>query len=347
VLLGTPIAHALRLRFPRAHISWYAHPMAKLILTGHPWVDELLVYPVAKKAKPGEVQGLRASVRAFLDLMRAELAFALALRRARFDVVVDAMCNPRTALNARLTGAPLRISFRARFPRTLAFNELVPQSLLAEGYVAAARLHLLAPLGIDAQSASCETLLVATAEEEWNVKNWMNDQGVREGCYLVVAAAHRHSVRKWEGAKFVALAERLFSRRGLATVWLWGPGEDAEMRALHNDLIARCGACSSHLPPLLTLRETAFLAGRSACFVGNSNGLSHVSVAGGARSVQLHGPTTPENWTHPDTSRHRGVQRGVGCVRCEKNTCALARRECLDDLSVEDVERALEEVLPK
>lgn len=346
ILLGLPLARAIKERWPGARVSWYAHPMGRLLLEDHPWVDELLTYPVEKKAR-----GPLARPLAALRLARREIAFALSLRGKDFDVVVDAMANPRTALTSFLTGAPLRVSFRTRFPRDFAFHVLVPRARLASGYVGRARLSLLGPLGFPPpEEMPCGSSLPLRPEERARVEGWLIDEGLAERAadgavskpvpFVVVAPAHRHAVRKWPGEKFVALSRALHAELGLRVVWLWGPGEEAEVRGLHVALGA-----ASHFPPLLTLRETAFLAGLSRGFVGNSNGLSHVCVAGGARSVQLHGPTSPENWTLPDPARHRGVQRNTGCVRCERNTCSLARRECLDDLAVDDVLAACRAVL--
>jgi ADP-heptose:LPS heptosyltransferase len=255
------------------------------------------------------------------------------------------MSNPRTALTAWVSGAAFRVSFRTRFPRTLAFHFLVPRARLAEGYVAQARLSLLEPWGLHT-FPHFEALLPCRPNEKARVEAFLESHALNDGRFVVCAPAHRHAVRKWPAEKFAALANALFARHGIRTVWLWGPGEESEMRALQElseSLKGSRGA--SIVPPLLTLRETAFLAGLSLCFVGNSNGLSHVAVAGGAKSVQIHGPTNATNWTFPVSTRHEGVQRNTGCVKCEKNSCALARRECLEDLEVETVFSAIERVV--
>jgi ADP-heptose:LPS heptosyltransferase len=337
ILLGLPLAHALKSQFPDVRITWYAHPMGNLILRNHPWIDELLCYPVVGKRTKGSQNLLRWLLRLFLHAV-AEVKFIFLLRSKGFDVVIDAMSNPRTALSSWLSGAPVRVSFRTRFPRTLAFTYLVPRMLLAQGYVAKARLELLSPWGLQ-NFEDCFALLPCSAAGAERVESFLKEHALADGRFVVCAPAHRHAVRKWPAEKFVELAQTLWLRHAVRTVWLWGPGEDAEIAALQ----AKTGTAGV-VPPLLTLQETAWLAGRSLCFVGNSNGLSHVSVAGGAKSVQIHGPTNPENWTFPDPARHVGIQRGSGCVRCEKNTCVLARRECLEDLSVAQVIAAVEQV---
>lgn len=316
--------------------------MGRLLLENHPWVDELICYPTTRKLLPAERRSVFQRVCDTWALWKAEVAFVLALRARRFDVAVDAMSNPRTALTAWASGAAFRVSFRSRFPRTLAFHHLVPRERLTRGYVAKARLSLLEPWGLDSFPA-LESLLPLRPEEKERVDAFLAKERLLKGRFVVCAPAHRHAVRKWPAAKYAQLAQEIFSRHGLRTVWLWGPGEEAEMRALEQLVhSSEKFQGASVVPPLLSLRETADLAGRSCCFVGNSNGLSHVAVAGGARSVQIHGPTHAANWTFPDATRHVGVQRNTGCVQCEKNVCALARRECLDDLDVSVVLAAVE-----
>jgi heptosyltransferase-3 len=344
IVLGLPLAHALKARFPGVRISWYAHPMGRLVLEGHPWVDELLCYPVPPKPHAnGERPGWWKRARVAIAHARAEFEFALSLRARRFDTVIDAMSNPRTALLARLTGAAVRVSFYSRFPRTLAFTHLLPRARLAQGYVAKARLSLLSPWGLDA-FPDCAAKLPCTEGERSRVDDVLRTHGLNARGFLVCAPAHRHAVRKWPGSSYVAFARSAWERHGLRTVWLWGPGEDVEVGELQRALVEAAGPLAGVLPPLLSLRETAHLASFAIAFVGNSNGLSHVAVAGGTRSVQIHGPTDPTNWTFPDPGRHAGVQRAEGCVRCERNTCALARRECLDDLEVGAVFAAFEKV---
>ena len=48
VALASPIIHALRQRYPEAHIAWLAEPFVKDLLTHHPELDEVIVWNKAR-----------------------------------------------------------------------------------------------------------------------------------------------------------------------------------------------------------------------------------------------------------------------------------------------------------
>ena len=76
--------------------------MGRQLLEHNPDLDSVLCYPL-----PPKTGGFVAQLQYFW----AELVFVFALRKQKFDVALDAMNNPRTALTAWLSGAEVRISF--------------------------------------------------------------------------------------------------------------------------------------------------------------------------------------------------------------------------------------------
>lgn len=90
-----PALWLVRNRWPDAelHVMVSAHVAPLFRLT--PWVDRVWAYP--KHPKPG---------------LRANLRWARALRRERFDVVIDTKCTDRSSLLAWATQAPVRIGRR-------------------------------------------------------------------------------------------------------------------------------------------------------------------------------------------------------------------------------------------
>ena len=342
ILLGTTLPQAIKQHDPTAHIAWYCHPMGKQLLECNSSLSQVLYYPLPPKS---------VGVFAFLKYFWAEVVFIFLLRKNRFDVVIDAMNNPRTALTSWLTGAPVRISFSTRWVRNLAFTHLVDRRELSKGYLANSRLKLLQPLGyylpnVDLLASGFEVRIVLEAHPAEKAKMAAYYQKVLSstGAHraLLLSATSRQPTRRWPGESFVELGLRWVQKYRETIIWLWGPGEFEFVQTLHVQLQKKLEALGisanfSQLPELFSLRESAVLSGLAAGWVGNSNGLAHVAAAGGGKTIQIHGPTRPGSWTPPQRDKHRGVQRSIGCVECEKNTCALARRECMLDLSVEIV----------
>src|SRR5690606_32279301 len=116
---------------------------------------------------------------------------------------------------------------------------------------------------------------------------WAESQLFKDAPYRVaLSPTHRRAVRRWPLASYAALADRLVNEWGAAVVWLWGPGEEAEI-----DAAMALTQAPTIKAPKTSFREMAALLGNMHLFVGNSNGPSHVAVADGICSLQLHGHT--------------------------------------------------------
>ncbi|APJ04065.1 glycosyltransferase family 9 protein [Silvanigrella aquatica] len=352
VLLGTPLAEVLKKHYPNAQIDWWAHPMARQLLEGNPYLSNVFYYPIWKKKKEPRVSPYQA-FKHRLQFLFQSISFVFKVRNRKYSIVIDAMNNPRTAIQAWLTGAPRKISFAVNPIRNFIYSNLLAREKLDKGYLGHARLNLLEPLGIQydqAQYLKINPLLPLSDENKNKIENWIysefqfntqNNENKTQN-FVVLSPTHRHAVRRWPGEHFVNLGLKLIQERGIAIVWLWGPGEDEFVLSLHHSLQKKLTEKGlnpqlSHFPPLLNLREAGVLSQKALLWVGNSNGLSHVAVASGARTLELHGPTVPLSWCHPNYEKHRALQRNKGCIQCSSNTCKLLKRECLEDLTVDDV----------
>lgn len=362
VLLATPIPKLLKENFPTARVSWCTHPMSRQLLDGNPYLDEVLYYPVPPKAqylkylKTFSLKEFFVASKNYILYLMAEVFFLFDMRRKNFDTVVDAMNNPRTVIQTLATGASLKISFTTRTVRNLFFDILVEREVLDREYLAKARLRLLEPLGIEIpDDPSVADTLIPVSQDDLNVvEDYIKDVKDLTSApnLLILSPTHRKPVRRWPGDEFVKLGFEVIKNHGDAIVWIWGPGEMDFVKTWHDKLRAMLIADGlpkelSQIAPLFTIRQTAAFCGRARGWVGNSNGLSHMAVAGGGKTVQIHGPSRPQSWTHPDRNKHRGVRRNKGCVECGLNECQLARRECLLDLECKDVYRSVRELFYK
>lgn len=110
VVRTLPAASALRAAYPGAHVAWLVEPASRSAVEGQPWVDEVLVFPRAELA--GALRRLRPG-----RFAAALLGCVRALRRRRFDLVVDFHSIGKSALLARASGAPVRVGYAAPFAR--------------------------------------------------------------------------------------------------------------------------------------------------------------------------------------------------------------------------------------
>lgn len=92
VVRALPLLGRMRQAWPDAHIAWAVEPKSEPILRGHRWLDELIVY----------------------DRRRAPWSFVpflAAIRRGRFELVVDLQRHLKSGVIALTSGARERLGF--------------------------------------------------------------------------------------------------------------------------------------------------------------------------------------------------------------------------------------------
>ncbi len=345
ILLGSSVAFALRETFPEAKITWLSHPMGKQLLSDHPALNQVLYHPSIKRESVSAI--LRSPLtylKKRLNHLRDEVRFLKHLRTLNCDTVIDVICTPRTALMTYVTAAQNRIGIKTRWNRNWAYNELTDTNDWGSKYAATARLELLSSV-INPQLCQhppahwLRSWIPNECETASRVQRWMNEAQLKRGQFTVLSPTHRRPLRRWPVEHYAQLASLIRHHFNDKIVWLWGPGEHALAESAHSALVSIDPDAASHsvLPPLLSLPEVAHLSGQCSVWIGNSNGLSHVAMAGNAKTIQIHGPTHSEPWTHPNSLNHTAVQRSAGCTRCESNICKQKTHECMEELSVNEV----------
>ncbi len=280
IMLTTPCLRELKRAWPDAEIDFLSHPMGRLIVDSNPYVRRHLTYDPKGN-------------------LRQDAALVKQLRQAEYDIVLDFMYNPRSALYARLTGASRRLAFASR--RSWLFTEQVEQGKQVE-YIVTEKFRYLQKLGIAPQSQRLDL--------PWNeahtapLLRLLHDDKNFEAAPLRVAISptHRREDRQWPKDRYARIADQLVRHWGAAVIWLWGPGEEGFVR----DVMALCHE-PTRLAPATGFREMAALLASCDLFLGNSNGPSHVTVAVDTPSLQIHGPTFARTWC-PQNDRHRALQ---------------------------------------
>ncbi len=94
----------------------------------------------------------------------------------------------------------------------------------------------------------------------------------------------------------------------------------------------------------VTLPQLYGLLKETAIFIGGDTGPMHLAVAAGASIVAIMGPTDPE--THGPYTEDKIVvqQEGIICLNCWKRKCPYDHHKCLQELPVQKVLEAVEEL---
>ena len=336
-MFTTPAIHALRRRFPGAHLTYVVEPAAAPVVLDNPHLDEVIVAPRAK--------GWRG--------VRGDLMLGRRLRAARYDLAIDFHGGPRASLLTWLSGAPARLGYTIAgrswmYTRTVAR----PRQLRARHSVEN-QWDLLAALDIpppDRSQFPVEMIVGAPAVAA--VAERLARAGVQPDDPIVLLhVSAGNPFRRWPIAHFVALVDVLVRddprRRIIITA---GPSEhDAADRVMAGararlqglaDRVLSCGEFS--------LTELRALADRAVLYIGGDSGPLHIAATTGVPVVGLYGPTLPVRsapW-RDDRFITESVDAGeLPCRPCDQRVCAPGDFRCLTSIQPEQVFEAAKRAL--
>jgi ADP-heptose:LPS heptosyltransferase len=315
VLLNTPVVRALRQHYLQSYIAYCAEPGPAEVLKGNPMLDDILLYP-----RPATLR----------DAWR----FIRRIREYGFDLVIDLMGNPRSALLSWMSGARHRVAF-ARWPRSLCYTMLVDHRHEVQEYIVKKRLRLLEPLGIYASDVS--TTMTYTPQDRELVDHFLKGNGVKPDDLLIcIDPTHKAVIGQWPGQRFSELADLLSEKLGAQICLLWGPGEKEYVAA-----IAAATRSKPILNPPWELSQVAALLHRSDLFVGCDSGPGHIAISQQTPTVTIFGYQRGTNW-RPAEPQHRVVMLGLPCQPCHQKQCGPPLDiACLRTLPVEMVFEAV------
>lgn len=264
------------------------------------------------------------------------------LRRQGYDLALDWLGSPRTAMWTAFCGARVRVGYDLP-RRRWAYNVRVPRNRAGgqnlRGFAGEAFLDPLRALGLDpapwrpcGRAQDRSTPAIATPFDDW-LTGWLaGPQGSAGGARVVLVMSATWSAKAWP-ARHIAGLWRALSAAGAKVVLAPGPGDEALVSALAAELPP-----SAFAPPS-TLGQMARLLQGADLFIGTDNGLRHLAAALGVPTVTMFGPTDPGGW-NPPGPRHVCVRRGVSCSPCDLTECPVPGHPCLEELGAEPVAEA-------
>ena len=325
-LLTTPTLRGLKKAYPHAKLCILLEPAMAQVVAGLPYVDEVIPYDRLAWKKEGKWGDFKGTVGTWWRL-----------RRRHFDLVVDVLGTPRTAMMAWMSGAATRVGFAFRV-RKWAYN-VVWQPSDQRKYIADYTADALRALGHEPDSLQLDFVVPQQAQADMDA--WLAAQGLdREPRPLLVMGAGGWELKRYPLAKMAAAVRRAIDASPRPAIFLWGPGEEGMAR----ELVALTGQ-GSHLAPPTDFQRMGALLKRSAVLLTNDNATKHLAVACGCPTVTVFGPTSDIAWHPPHDPRHLSVKLALDCMPCEAFSCRLGTHECLQALAPEPVAAAVLQVI--
>ena len=267
------------------------------------------------------------------------------LRSGGYDLVIDWLGSPRTALWTMLTGAEVRVGYDLP-RRRWAYNVKVPRNQSAgrnlRGFAGEAFLDPLRCLGV-APDPWREGFAAAGIPDEKpeelsdHFRTWLDKWTRGSGLRVVMMMSATWSAKGWPADHAAELFQE-FRRRDFNPVFVTGPG-DEELEAKLREFVP-----GDAFAPPTTLLELAHILGMTRVFVGTDCGARHLAASLGVPTVTLFGPTDPIGW-NPATPVHVSVRTGVECSPCDLADCPVPGHPCMTELTPALVLAAVERVL--
>ena len=328
IVHALPALAVIRRALPDAEISWVVERRSAEMIRDNQFIDNLIEIDTHKIRK-----GLSS------DALKDLTSQIKGLRNFRFDVSIDLQGLLKSAMIGKLAGAERRFGFAKA-----ALREPSARLLLTDTVEVAPQIHVIrknlalvaGALGISVPDSNFEFPVAVTNEHSREASAIASAAGGRG--FALLNPAGGWVTKLWHPEKFGELADRLWAEKGIVSVVVTGPKEDA---LAHSALSAsRSGRLYSAQPSLKGFYELAKMA---SVYVGGDTGPTHLAVAAGTPVVGIFGPT---EWWRNGSPRADDIcveRLDIGCrVDCHRRKCS--NWICMDT-DVDAVYRAVSERL--
>ncbi len=315
VILSTPVATALKKRWPDAHVTFLARRYTAEVLRCHPHVDEII--------EPGDSASLIAT-----------------LREKKFDAAIMLHPRPQLAWAIWRSGIAQRIGTGYRWYSFLFNRRVFEHRKNAARHEAEYNLRLLRPLGIADAPVEFHFSLSPNERERIDAKLKALGAGAHP---FILHPGSGGSARDWPPENFARLADRL--QETGAQVMLTGATNETD---LINEILQLTQTKPISLCGRLSITELAVLCQRAAVFVSNSTGPLHLAVMVGAPAVAFYPPIQacrPERWGPYGRSAEVLMSQQDECGRCRGAKTKIC--DCMQAISVQAALLKIREITSK
>ncbi len=323
VVLATPTIRAIKETYPKARLSIMVRKPFGSLLVSDPYL-----YRVVESIKPS------GSV---FNRIVTYASFALNLRRARYDLVIDLRIGDRGALLSFITGAKLRVGRLGE--KNQGWHKLLLNRIILNPYLdpsahqgADQSLRIVREIGINT-SDSYPRLRLSQSDIE-RVNDLLVSSGLTPASqWITINPFSRWKYKEWDSQKWCEVIDHLWEEYRYPSVLIGSP---EEAFASEEFVKGREGR-AFNLAGKTTLGELAALISMSSLHLGVDSAAPHIAAALGTPTVTIHGPSDWRAWRTVG-QLHKIVVPSMTCVPCSRRGCDdKGVSQCLEQLKVEEV----------
>lgn len=323
-VMTIPAVRAIRKNFSEAQISILARPWVVPIFENSPYVDQILIYDYAEKHK-----GLGGKIK-----------LARELKQYRFDATILLQNAFEAAFITFLARIPCRIGYNTDVRGLLLTHSVPCPSQIKKVHQTEYYTNILRQIGLAADGLNPD-LRVGEEYERRSIEI-LKEHGVSPEDKLIGLnpGATFGPAKQWLPERYADLADRIQEVFG-AWIFLFGGPQEMELGSKISKMM-------NHPPVDLTgrteLGEAMALIKQCDLFLTNDSGLMHVAAALNVPLIAIFGSTNPLT-TGPLGLKSKIIRIPIECSPCLKPECPKGHLNCMDQIDVDMVFKAVKEVL--
>jgi heptosyltransferase-2 len=269
--------------------------------------------------------------------VRARWALGRQLANEHYDQAILLPQSFKSALIPFFAGIPKRTGWRGEWRYGL-LNDLrvldkKQMPLLVQRFAALAdEAGAKLPDPILYPKLRIESASIQTALDAFHLK-------IDKPILVLCPGAEYGPAKRWPAEYFAELAQLYLQRDW--QVWLFGSHKEQALTQIIQQYTKH--ACTD-LAGKTTLAQAIDLMSLAQLVLSNDSGLMHIACALGRKTAVVYGSSDP-NYTPPLFDDVKILSLGLSCSPCFERECPLTHLRCLRDLSVTQVDMALQALL--
>ncbi len=253
------------------------------------------------------------------------------LRRRKADLAVVISTSTVCMMLSRASGAQRVVAFDKDWAKILVrerVKSVGPPSLKNN-------IRLAAYFNPDVPKRDYRGLLQVRQQDREAAEGLLREAGLGADEKIAVIAPLASPLRRWKcwpQERFATLAQRLYEQTGIIPSFVGTTPERNEIA----EIVRTTGCRAVNLAGKTDTAAVLGLLDRAEVLIGLDSGLAHLSGALGSATVAIFGPTDPD-LTGPIGSNTTVVYAGLECSPCHRRAARCRHRDCLMQISVDDV----------
>lgn len=293
----TPVVRNVRKIFPNATIYFLGTPATIAVVSGCPYVDELIMYEKEKMAT-----------------LRRQLQFIKQLRKRQIDVTICAFSERSSikfSLLSLLSGAKIRAGVNEKGKGVFFTHQTRP---VHDRHEVEQNLDILRTL--TDRPLSSDIFFWVTGEDKQFAGKWIASAGIDTSCLIIglhpgSAAGNPH--KRWPVENYSRLTQWLFEKYR-ANIIIFGGAEERKLADQVADSVSTAKIAAGEM----TLKQTAAVLDRVDLFIGHDSGVMHMAAAREIPVIAMFGPTSPQMYAPPGNRQSMVISRHPGMDAMQK-----------------------------